>query len=608
MRVNVYRIVFGLVAALGVTRNIQAQTQFNKIIVFGDSLSDGGAYTNIVRSLNVAGGSQVARFKFTTNPGNVWVENIAQRFGLPLTPNAFDGGTNFAEGGARVTLPNPSVPGFSQTPVSVQIDRYLASGGKFDKHSIVTVLAGANDAFQGGPAAVTPAAQALVQQLARLQQAGASNIVLMTLPDIGSTPSFGFGAGGAANTGTQLSVAFNTELRRGLEQLGGNIIVVDTFTLFRDVVADSRAYGIETLRGTACMTPSTSLCTPATTVPGGAETYLFADGLHPTTAGHRIFSDVAIAQLLAPSQISLLPLSVQSSLRGQQLAFDRQLYPIAGHEVRTVALYGSADYSAYKIDSSGQLNGIDTGNKAVTAGVDFQLSNSSGIGGVLSSTDAQTDFGNNGGSFTTGLTTVGVYGRHSYGPLYTYVTGMYGSFDLDDIRRNIAINTATRVESGNSSGSAMTLKLGAGYDFRLGRWLAGPLLSLNYERIGVDAYDENGASSTRLSYAAQRLSQLTGSAGLQARLAVDSPWSPYLRLSYDNDLSHDERTVTITSQAGAYPFHGMAYLPARASLSLTGGVTGKIANNLAVTVNATGILNQSCVSSWGATAGLKVLF
>jgi hypothetical protein len=39
---------------------------------------------------------------------------------------------------------------------------------------------------------------------------------------------------------------------------------------------------------------------------------------------------------------------------------------------------------------------------------------------------------------------------------------------------------------------------------------------------------------------------------------------------------------------------------------LAGGVNGKLTKNLALTVNATGILTQSYVSGWGLTAGLKL--
>ncbi|HYR92179.1 MAG TPA: autotransporter domain-containing protein [Terriglobia bacterium] len=597
--------------AMGVASIAHAQTQFGRIVVFGDSLSDGGAYTNIVKALNVPGASQVARFKFTTNPGNVWVDNIAARFGLTLTPNAFDGGSNYAEGGARVTLPNNSQPGVSQSAVSVQIDRFLAAGGTFGKSDVVTMLVGANDIFQGGPAAISPAITALVTQLGRLQAAGANNIVLVSLPDIGTTPAFGFGAGGAANPGTQASASFNAGLKQGLQRFGGNILYIDAFALYREVVANPAAYGIGTVNAVACLTPSSGQCTPATTVPNGAETYLFADSVHPTTAGHRILSDAVIATLLAPSQISMLPLSVQSSVRGQQLAYDNRLYPGGGHPVGKLELYGGTGYTPYKIDSSGQLNGFDTRNADGTIGADYQLSQTGGVGAVLSYTDGRTDFGNSTGSFKSKLVSLGMYGRAGRGPVYTFASGSYGWTSLNELRRDVKINTAVRTEPGSStSGGAATFKVGAGYDLSFGRWAAGPIGSLNYERIKLDGFSENGASSsTQLTFGAQTLSQLTGSLGAQARLANESAAVlPYVRASYDYDMTYNARSVSIQNQGSVNPFQGAAYLPDRRFFSLTGGAAARLAGKVNITVQASGILGQSHASGFGLTAGVKTAF
>src|SRR5215510_10701634 len=51
---------------LSIASLAQAQTQFGRLVVFGDSLSDGGTYTEFFKSLNLPGASQVTRFKFTT--------------------------------------------------------------------------------------------------------------------------------------------------------------------------------------------------------------------------------------------------------------------------------------------------------------------------------------------------------------------------------------------------------------------------------------------------------------------------------------------------------------------------------------------------------------
>jgi outer membrane lipase/esterase len=615
---NVRITIGATLLGLSIASLAHAQTQFGRLIVFGDSLSDGGAYTNFFKSLNLPGGNQVTRFKFTTNPGNVWVENIASRFGMTLTPNALDGGSNYAEGGARVTLPNPSPLGLSQTAVSIQIDRFLASNRTFEENDIVTMLVGANDIFQGGPAAIAPAATALVAQLGRLQAAGAKNIILMNVPDIGLAPSFGSGSGPSSTMGTQFAVSFNESVKQGLQGFSGNVLYIDSFNLFREVVANPVRFGLTNVTTPACSTSSSGQCTPATTVANGAESYLFADGLHPTTAGHRILSDAVISTLLAPSQISLLPLSVQASRRAQELIYNERLFPQGNHTPPALSsetfhrwelFGGAAGYMPFKIGSSGQLNGIDTQNKDFSFGADYQFSGIIGGGVVLSHTHANTNFGNQSGSFKKKITSLDAYGRARMGRIYTFATGGYGWTGLDDIRRDVHINTAVYSESGDTRGGAATVKAGAGYDFSLSSWVAGPLVSLGYEHITVNGYAEEGTSSTRLAFGSQTLSQFTGSVGLQTRLADNNAAVlPYVRAMYDYDLSHDARTVSVQTSAAVAAYQGTAYLQDRSTFSLTGGTRVRLAKDVDVVGNAYSVFGQSDTTNYGVTVALNVRF
>src|SRR4029450_2046165 len=97
----------------------------------------------------------------------------------------------------RVALPSASTPpGAAQRPVSTQIDEFLArNNGAADPNALYTVWAGANDIFQqlGAFSAgaitqaqlqtnVLAAATAEVQQLARVQAAGARYIGVLGLP------------------------------------------------------------------------------------------------------------------------------------------------------------------------------------------------------------------------------------------------------------------------------------------------------------------------------------------------------------------------------------------------------------------------------------------
>src|SRR5580700_9220108 len=77
-----------------------------QVVSFGDSLSDVGTYAPVATA-DFGGG------RFTTNPGQIWTQNVAQYYGDTLTaaqtggfgvPLAPASGLGYAQGGARVTL------------------------------------------------------------------------------------------------------------------------------------------------------------------------------------------------------------------------------------------------------------------------------------------------------------------------------------------------------------------------------------------------------------------------------------------------------------------------------------------------------------------------
>src|SRR6185295_16373571 len=99
-----------------------AAAQFNQFYFFGDSLSDAGSFKPVLPP-----GTGL----FTTNPGPIWTQVLAERYGLTSTP-AKQGGNNYAEGGARVALlpgvPSSFPPTANATPLVTQIAHYLATG------------------------------------------------------------------------------------------------------------------------------------------------------------------------------------------------------------------------------------------------------------------------------------------------------------------------------------------------------------------------------------------------------------------------------------------------------------------------------------------------
>lgn len=348
---------------------------FTAVVAFGDSLTDNGAYAP---ATSLTGNGQAPYFggKFTTNGANgtVWVENLATRLGLAITPAEVGFGstsvkcpaaavsaalaatcTGYAQGGARVTDPNGigKSGGALTVPVAKQIENHLARFGTFKDSDLILVFVGANDVFtqfgaftakatQIQTAAATgqiaqdeaqrqlfaaqTAAQTEMKKAAtelsgyvknQILAKGGKYVAVMNLPDIAETP---FGKSLPASVQpvlTDLSLIFNLWLREGL----GNqpVKVVDTLSMFKDLYQNPSKYGMVNVSVPACdatkisavtggrVTDGSSLfcnATPGVPYNGlrtGADinTWAFADGVHPSTGGHRIFADVAYEQLKA---------------------------------------------------------------------------------------------------------------------------------------------------------------------------------------------------------------------------------------------------------------------------------------------------------------------
>ena len=286
-------------------------------VSFGDSLSDVGTFAPIASA--VGGG------RFTTNPGQVWTQDVAQYYGDTLSA-AFtiginhqlgaQGGFGYAEGGSTVATPAnlndflTDVIGNVEMPVNQQVSSYLAAHGSFNSSQLVLVWAGANDVLRAGslPGAaptVQTAANTLAQIVGQIVQSGATHVVVVNVPNIGLSPKGLTSADGGANL-TQLSQLFNDNLNAALQSNGlqGKVIQIDSYRWVNRIVANFQANGFTVSNtGQACdpaKTPHDTalLCSPATyTAPNADQAYMFADDLHPTTHMHAIFAQFVEQQV-----------------------------------------------------------------------------------------------------------------------------------------------------------------------------------------------------------------------------------------------------------------------------------------------------------------------
>lgn len=262
-----------------------------QVVSFGDSLSDVGTYAG-------TGQAGFVRGRYTTNPGEVWTQKVAEYYGGTLTAAYLGGygqplvaasGLGYAQGGSRVTDPigeshaTTSATDYSAAttvPVVTQVQEYLNAHGSFNANQLVLINGGANDIFiqatslvkavaadvAGGMTAqaaiaketqttLVPVANALAAQVGAVLAAGATHVVVSNVPDIGQTPlALALGPQGQAVL-SGVTQAYNAALRTALQTAGnlGKVIYVDAYSWQDALLTNYAANGFAVANtGTAC--------------------------------------------------------------------------------------------------------------------------------------------------------------------------------------------------------------------------------------------------------------------------------------------------------------------------------------------------------------------
>jgi outer membrane lipase/esterase len=299
---------------------------YSSLFVFGDSLSDSGnnAFLTTSRTpVPISGNDFVATFPYTSGRytnAQVWAEFLASSLGLSATAS-LTGGTDYAFGGATTgpLTPNPFPDGLlNPFPPSLltQVAFFLAQNGPMIPSDALYVVEGGGENAQnalnaiGSNCGVNPVCvSGIIQSAAagfvadvetivsELEAAGAKNLVVWDVPNIGVTPAVLAGGPLASMLGMTIASAMNQAL---LSAVGGDpdIKLFDASALLNEVIGDPGAFGLSNVTDACAQFVN---CDPSQ--------FLFWDGIHPTSAAEVIISD-AIEALVVPEPSTLALLAV----------------------------------------------------------------------------------------------------------------------------------------------------------------------------------------------------------------------------------------------------------------------------------------------------------
>lgn len=502
------------VAAAGAFASAASAQSYNRLVVFGDSLSDNG---NLYAATGNTSPTSPPYFQGRFSNGPVFTELLGFNAGRSAAGAPRTGSINYAYGGAR-TDSSAFPPGMRN-----QLLQYTGGGGTFGANDLVSILGGANNIFQAVPAAsVSPNPTGAIQPVAlaaaadinfivnSVAVAGAGTILVSNLPNLALTPQFNQGAGApAAPLADYAGTQFNGALLAGLmttaaARPGSNIILLDLYKIGPALVADPGRFGLTNVRDT-CFNGITVCATP--------DTYLYWDSVHPTAAGHRLLA------LLANDYLYYGDIGAQSTVQAETAFRQREdLLDLASE-----GMSGRADWQAgtnltfgaiadsVETDARGSVAASDATGWGGRVGLDHVMSPNARFGFAGTFRTAEVEAGAM--AFDVKTYAFDLYGGWRSGGHFVNAT-VGGSVDhYDDITRVTSL--APIIHTGETTGGSIGGRIQGGFWMDMGGIALSPRVAVNYVSTDVNGYIEQGPAA-QYSYQDRTVQAASGEFTLRA--------------------------------------------------------------------------------------------
>ncbi|MDH5324775.1 MAG: SGNH/GDSL hydrolase family protein [Gammaproteobacteria bacterium] len=296
MNVVMKRLLISLVILALWPAGVLADMQLNRIVVFGDSLSDTGNLASVVGPF-----PNPPYYGNRVSNGPVAVEVMAQVLNLPLQTSLHLVGPAQGDNYAVVR----AMAGTTEAiDLATQTTLFLANnGGIAPADALYVVFLGGNDirsARDTDPATAQQILEAAVtgiaSQLRQLSQAGAKYWLVVMGPDIGVIPethliAAATGSADLPEMTTQLSKQFNRLLKRQLKSVKKDMKVkIKKFPVAKalaDIVSKAEELGFTNTKG-FCFSSQQGTFTPDCNYGLNFDQYIYFDEVHPTARVHHL--------------------------------------------------------------------------------------------------------------------------------------------------------------------------------------------------------------------------------------------------------------------------------------------------------------------------------
>ncbi len=337
------------------------------------------------------------------------------------------------------------------------------------------------------------------------------------------------------------------------------------------------AYGFTNVVGAVC--PTSALhCTDPT---GAGAGYVFTDQLHPPPGAHALIADYVTGLLRAPYFAAGLPDAGLGNARQLSAGLDSRLAALRARPrpVGTASLFVQGAYG----DAGTGLADAQARGQLYTLGIDFQAAKAFAIGLAVSRQLGDTDLGSRGtpGSVKDRSTLLSAYASYAPGDLWLDGTIHAGSGKLQT-RRQVTLGPRTLTLEGSPNQRQYGLGLHGGYEAAFGQVRTGPLAGLDYARVTVSHFTEDGDSSSRMHFEDQKVESLVGRLGWQASMSLAGRYTPYAKVAFAHEFKRDARTVTSGVAATMGDWTTRLDAPDGNWMEWTAGVTASLSKSVAL--------------------------
>ncbi|QIM63000.1 hypothetical protein A1D29_06690 [Pasteurellaceae bacterium Orientalotternb1] len=330
----------------------------------------------------------------------------------------------------------------------------------------------------------------------------------------------------AAEQAAKATALFNDYTTKALNQIGGNVVRLDVDGLFKELLSQPEAYGLNNTVGVACKSTTTTACT---TPVANADQMLFADSFHPNTIAHQVMADYIYTTLNSPKDMVLLSRLAEHN---HDLALN-----IARNESNRNRLHHQEERT---VSAFAQHQRQNDGN-ATFVGLKAQFTPEWQISATVSQQKQQAKLGSvTADSKTKSFNTTLRYDA----PKWWVGTGVQVSSDDYKTQRSVKLGLAHHAQQAETSGATVSAAVFGGYEWQFNNNVIAAISDITYSQNKIAAFGEQNVGSTRLEFAEQKYNDLKTGIGAEYRFQGEQ-FQPFVSARWIKDWSNKAQKLGV---------------------------------------------------------------